>query len=361
MQAASQSGNATLTQISTPRWLTLRDLTNWLHAFRAYFPRKAHLAERAAVRLSGMASLDELNEALAGNAVPDDRAERDDPLYAKRRMVMFREDRLILVREFRILPDAADQFLTYCPVGCPHCFFDRKQDFYFDEARSYYRDDQEPSPQIEAIIENQRHMAIAQQIALVDSTARLGDFLHPQMVRDLFHFLRLEFTPDLDGHDGLCPALPATRIGWVDDSDLGSIECFSLPFTGYPNWSRDEVFVSVLAQLKDTRDLSLSPVLLLNNRPLQLARNGHFYTAYGWVLMESRVLPLMVNNRGLSLADILVELVTFNPRSSTCLVDEGNVALSVFWGLLRQNEALPLPEHPSFRAMPDNWMILSDA
>ncbi|HEJ4407967.1 TPA: hypothetical protein SL557_000246 [Pseudomonas aeruginosa] len=284
-----------------------------------------------------------------------------DRLYSKRRMVRFKEDRMTLIRDFRILPDAADQFLTSCPVGCQDCLFDGIKDTYYDEALCYYLDDQLPSADIEAIVEQQRHLAVGQRLSTVDSTDRLGEYLHPQMVFDLFNFLRLPFTADLDGNDRIDASAPVTRVGWVADRELGRLECFALAFTAPPNWCRDEVFYSALAQVSLTRNLDDRPVILLNNLPQQLVRAGHIYTSYGWVVSATKVFPFLVSHRAVPIADLLVELATFDAVNSSNIADDNCVALGVFWSLLRQHSSMPVDEVPVFCSLPDNWMVIQTA
>lgn len=344
------------TSATHERWISRRHVVHWLTGFRSYFPRKAHLAERAAARLGGCDSAAELYSLLEPRSAPDEASERDDMLYARRRMVLFRQDRLILITEFGILPDAADIFLTACPVGCGQCVFKTTNFDPFDPRLSYYGDDQLPSERMPLIIEQQYEDALGQQLMTVDSTQRLGDYLHPSMLVSLFQFLRWDVTFDTDSQDNL-GAVPATHIGWASDTELGSIDLFSLRFTAPPVWSRDEVFWSVLRMLRSTCDLRSKPVVLLNNRPMQLMRGGHTYTSFGWLVIESRVMPLLVNQQGHSLSSLLIELVTFNPMSSVVLEDEANGALSVFWSLLRATTDLDLPPSPSFRCLPDGWMV----
>lgn len=340
------------------RWTNRRDLSRWVRAFRVYFPRKAHLAERAAATLAGADSFERLFGDLPPNA---EDSEAVDRLYAKRRMVRFKEDRLTLIRCFRILPDAADQFLTSCPVGCQDCLFDGVKDAYYDEALCYYSDDQQPSDGVEAIVEQQRQLAVGQRLSTVDSTDRLGEYLPPQMIFDLFNFLRLPFTADLSGGDGIDASVPVTRVGWVTDRELGRLECFALAFTAPPNWCRDEVFYSALAQVSLTRNLDDRPVILLNNLPQQLVRAGHIYTSYGWVVSATKVFPFLVSHHAVPIADLLVELVTFDAAKSSSIADDNCVALGVFWSLLRRYSTQPLDEVPTFCSMPDNWMVIQAA
>ncbi len=340
------------------RWTNQRDLVRWVRAFQVYFPRKAHLAKNAAAAVAGVASFDDLFDGLSKSEPPAGAADSTDRLYSNRRMVRFKEDRLTLIRDFRILPDAADHFLANCPVGCRDCLFDGIKDHYYDEALCYYRDDQSPSAKTEAIVEQQYQTAAGQSLRMVDGTTRLGEYLPPQMVFDLFNFLRLPFTPDFIGEDGIDPVVPAARIGWVDDAELGRLECFAMAFTAPPNWCRDEVFFSVLAQMSMSRNLDNRPVLLLNNLPQQLVSAGHIYTSYGWIVSAAKVFPFLVSHRHVTVADLLVELATFNAGTSGAIADDNCVALRVYWDLLRHNSPLPLPESPAFCSMPDNWMVI---
>ncbi|HBP1602326.1 TPA: hypothetical protein L5U90_003430 [Pseudomonas aeruginosa] len=337
------------------RWASRRDLSRWVRAFQVYFPRKAHLAERAAAALAGASSFEQLYGDLPPTADDPDSMDR---LYAKRRMVRFREDRLTLIRDFRLLPDAADQFLTSCPVGSQDCLFDGIRDTYYDEALCYYQDDERPSDSIEAVVDQQYQLAVGMRLSTVDSTSRLGEYLPPQMIFDLFNFLRLAFTADLEGSDRIKPSTPITRLGWVTDRELGRLECFALAFTAPPNWCRDEVFYSALAQVSQTRNLNDRPVILLNNLPQQLVRAGHTYTSYGWIVSGAKVFPFLVSHRAMPIADLLVELATFDAGRSSNIADTNNVALGVYWSLLRQHSKASLPEVPEFSSMPDNWMVI---
>lgn len=338
------------------RWNSSKHLANWLQGFRSYFPRKAHLAEKVAARLAGFDDIGQLLKSIPPSSKPDASIERMDQFYAQRRMVWFMEDRLILTKEFRILPDAADLFLTSCPVGCGRCVLESNR-IGLDAALSYYPDDQEPSSRIREVIEQQYQEALGQLISQVDYTQRLGDYLHPKLLINLFHFLRWDVELDAEGSGELDPSIPAVRVGLANDPDLGRVEIFSMRFTALPNWFRDEVFWTVLRELKTTRDLRNRPVVVLNNRPIQLIRAGHTYTSIGWMITDSMVMPLMVSQHGHSVGSLLVELVTFNPETSTAVADDGNVALSVIWTLLRETATQELPPRPRFRSMPDHWMI----
>lgn len=314
------------------------------------------MAERVAARLTGCDTYGQLRDLLPAKPIHDESVERNDMLYAKRRMVHFREDRLILAQEFRILPDAADHFLTSCPVGCGQCVVDTARRDYYDDHLTYYRDDQSPSSNLFVAIEQQYQEALAQLVSNVDSTNRLGQYLPPEMLVNLFHFLRWEVTFDVEGNDALGASIPATRVGWITDKELGKVEVFTQRFTAPSNWSRDEVFWQVLRALNSTRDLSAKPVVVLNKLPLQLVRAGHTYTSVGWLIIESKAMPLLVNHQGHSLSTLLIELVTFDPATSVLVADESNVALSVFWSLLRASEH-NTPTSPTFRSLPDGWMI----
>lgn len=340
------------------RWRSRRDLSQWVQAFGTYFPRKAHLAERIAARLAGAATYEALSGSLPHNALPDVRVEMEDAVFAQRRMVRFTEDRLILIREYRILPDAADLFLSLCPVGSRECMFDGEKKAYFDAELCYYRDDQEPSAQIEAVLEEQRQQALGQRLETVDSTKRLGHYPHPVVIFNLFNFLGWNYRPDLSGCQKIDPHASVARVGWITDADLGSVECFALRFTAHPAWGRDEVFWNVLAELKRTRNLDSRPVLILNNLPQQLVKDGSTFTSVGWVVMEAKIVPWFVTHKRVALADTLVELMTFDSATSINCADAENIALSVFWGLLRETAALPLPEYPRYKSLPDNWMIV---
>lgn len=353
-----------ITSMNTPsnqspalRWTCRRDLDKWIAAFRYYFPRKAHLAERVCARLSRVENIDKLRDMLPALAVRDPSTERDDKYFANRRLLMFAEDRLTLIQEFRILPDAADLFLTACPVGCSDCYIEGVRDSYYDQSLCYYADNQVPSTSIKALIDHQYKLAKGQTLEGALPTGRIGEYLPPRMIRSLFDFLRWDFRPDFEGRDQIDAGVYVTRIGWVDDNELGSVECFAMPITACPVWSRDEVFWLTLKQLLTTRDLNILPALILNNRPQQLVKGSRVFTSYGYILMRSKVVPLYVTGSGLSLADTVVEGITFNAETSDSLLDLEHAALSTFWGELKLTSKHEVPDQPSFRAMPDNWML----
>lgn len=338
------------------RWSSRRHLAHWLAAFRRFFPRKAHLAEQAAARLAGCDVAADLYSRLESRLTPDEATERGDILFAQRRMVLFREDRLILVNEFGILPDAADVFLTACPVGCGQCWFSASSLDPFESGLSFYGDDQRPSERLPLIIEQQYQDALGQSLSHVDSTSRLGEYLHPMLLANLFQFLHWDVSFDVDGQNDLGP-VPATSVGWIADNELGDVEVYALRFTAPPVWARDEVFWAVLHELTRTCDLANKPVVLLNNLPMQLVRGGHTYTSIGWLVIESKVMPLLISDHGHPLNTLLIELVTFHPETSASLADEGNVALSLVWSWLSTTSAGNVPSSPSFRALPDGWML----
>ena len=339
------------------RWTCRLDLNKWIAAFRYYFPRKAHLAERVCARLSRVEHIDNLRGMLPALAARDTSTERDDKYFANRRLLMFAEDRLTLIQEFRILPDAADLFLTACPVGCSDCYIEGVMDSYYDQSLCYYADNQVPSRSIKALIDHQYTLAKGQTLQGALLTGRIGEYIPPRMIQSLFDFLRWDFRPDFEGQDQVHAGAYVIRIGWLDDNELGSVECFAMPITAYPVWSRDEVFWSTLMQLLNTRDLNMRPVLVLNNRPQQLVKGSRVFTSYGYIVMRSKVVPLYATGSGLSLADTVVEATTFNAKTSDSLLDLEHAALRNFWSGLKLTSKHEVPDHPSFRAMPDNWML----
>ena len=102
-------------------------------------------------------------------------------------------------------------------------------------------------------------------------------------------------------------------------------------------------------------------MILLNKLPQQLVRAGSVYTSFGWVVTAVKVFPFLVSHRGVPIADLLVELATFDAAKSSSIADSSNVALSVFWSLLRQHSRMQLPETPEFLCLPDNWMVTTGA
>lgn len=342
------------------RWSCRADMENWLIAFRHYFPRKAFLAERAVIRLSKVESIDALRELLPDERVSNEAIEaieQQDYLYAGRRLESFVEDRRVLIDEFRILPDAADLFLTHCPVGVRHCHLDGHKAEYFDDSLCYYRDDQEPSAQVDEVIRQQYQAAKGHTMSGLAGSGRLGNFMHPRMVKSLLHFLKWDFKPDFDGDPYLDDNPLMTRLGWIEDKDLGLINCFSMPFTVLSSWRRDEPFLAILAMLHKAIDLSDKTALLLNQRPIQFVKAGRSYTAIGYLTMLPRVVPFFVTQDGNSFADLLVENTCFQPDTSDRLLDTDNAAFRTVWSLLQQTEALPLPDNPPYKVMPDNWML----
>jgi hypothetical protein len=338
------------------RWTCRRDLDRWIVAFRFYFTRKAHLAEKVAARLCQANDMATVRNILPPLAAVDPLVEANDKFFASRRLSSFVEDRLVLIKEFGILPDAADLFLTACPVGCSDCFIESSNDGY-DQSLCYYSDDQAPSANVEEFIEHQYASAKGQTLEGAALTGRIGEYLPPRLLAPLFKFLSWDFSPDVDGNDRIDTGAYITRIGWVEDYELGSVECFSLPITAGPIWSRDEVFCQTLKQLLQTRDLDQRPVMVFNNRPQQLVKLDRVFTSLGFVVMRSKIVPLFVTGSRLSLADTVVEAATFNPLASDIMLDPQNEALSTIWTLLKLTSQHPVPERPVFKSLPNNWMV----
>lgn len=349
------------TQAQPLRWRNRQDLALWIAAFATYFPRKAHLGEVVASHLAGAASYRELVDALPDDSAPDIQAEREDPVYAQRRMRHFLEDRGVLVWAYRMLPDAADLFLTLCPVGASSCLVDGVKTTYFNPALSFYDDASEPSDRLDVILGQQRREALGQCLKTVDSTTRLGHYAHPVVLFNLFRLLGWDFTPDMEGCGRLNPEVPIARMGWIKDEALGQVEAFVLRFTAPPAWGRDEVFLSVLSEVQKTRSLNDQPVLIMNNRPHQLVVEGAAFTSIGWLLMGEKVVPWFVSPARKSLSSTVIDLMTFSPSGNSEFVDEDGVVLSIVWGLLRETSPIPLPARPTFKAMPDRWMVLPSA
>lgn len=340
------------------RWGSVAEIQAWVNAFQDFFPRKAHRAQFAAARLCGFDSFEELaDEAPGFEIVPNHGDGYDDDLYAERRLHDFEADRLTLIHELGILPDAADHFLTACPVGATDFVYQSRLLPLLDDSLCYYADEQTPSSNLPAIIKSQYEEALSQNIKHPASEARIGEFHHPAIIYGLCGFLGLNFATDMTGNDGLDHSVPASRIGWINDPELGGVECVSLPFTVYPNWGRDELFRNVCGALFHTRKLRDKPVLILNKLPLQLVQAGHAFTSLGYLLFEGRIDPFFVTPHKLSLADLIVESTMFNPATSTRLVDTDNRALNTYWTLLTDHDDSRLPASPRFRKSPDNWML----
>lgn len=340
------------------RWRSRSDLARWIAAFRIYFPTKAHLAEKVAARLSEVSSIAVLRGMLPAVAVHDKELEKTDRLYAKRRLFKFVDDRLVLAMEFRILPDAADLFLKLCPVGCGAAFVESVVSQIFDPALCYYPDDLNPSTALASTLELQYRQALGETFAGAGTTNRIGDYLPVGSIVPLFEFLGLEFEPDQLGDDGIHETVITTRIGWINDSDLGAVECFAMPVTVHPQWRRDELFWSVINELNQTRDLEKRPTVVLNTKPHQLIKGDRVFTSIGFLVMHSKVVPFFVTPSRLSLADTVVEAVTFNADTTDLFLDHGHAALAAFWGLLQQNTRPTLGASPAFHALPDNWMVM---
>lgn len=353
MQAEHETTSAPTATAPAPRWACVRDLELWVKAFRLHFTRKAHLAELAAARLCGYDDFQDLLNATSALSRENNGFNIHslmDDLFAEGRLVSFSEDRMILVREFRILPDAADLFLTYCPVGCSDCYVTSGE--VFDQSLCYYADDKSPSATVAEMIEDHRQTALGQALSTAASTQRFGQFHHPDLIKNLLGFLKFEFIPDTEGDDGLIPNAPLVRAGWIKDSELGNVECFSLPFTVMNAWCRDEVFSAVISQLQNSRDMDEAPIVLLNKLPQQLVVGTNTYTSLGWVLMGGRKYPFFLNTRGLQLADLLVEYVTFDAGRSEILADDESHILGIYWHLLGLTESIP--EQPKLRVMPSH-------
>ncbi|MCF5381924.1 hypothetical protein GIW05_00105 [Pseudomonas syringae] len=341
------------------RWTSRSDLARWIAAFKIYFPKKAHLAEKIAARLSEISDIAILRGMLPAVAVRDEELKKADRLYAQRRLYRFKEDRFVLAMEFRILPDAADLFLKLCPVGCGAAFVESVISPIFDPALCYYPDDQTPSTALAGTLEQQYQQALGETFAGAGMTNRIGDYLPVRLIGPLFEFLGLEFKPDPIGDDGIQKNVLATRIGWVNDSDLGAVECFAMPVTVHPQWRRDELFWSVLKELNQTRDLETRPTVVLNNKPHQLIKGDRVFTSIGFLVMHAKVVPFFVTSARLSFADTVIEAVTFNADTTDLFLDHGHAALAAFWGLLQQNTQPTLADSPAFHSLPDNWMVMA--
>lgn len=349
------------TQNPRMRWRNRQDLSQWVAAFATYFPRKAHLAEVVASQLAGASSYRELVDALPEESAPDKQADREDPVFAQRRMQRFLEDRGVLVWAYRMLPDVADLFLTLCPVGAQTCQVNGVKDAYFDADQCFYDDASEPSDHLDVILGQQRREALGQCLKTVDSTTRLGHYAHPAVLFNLFRMLGWDFSPDMNGCERLNPQVPIARMGWINDEALGQVEAFVLRFTAPPAWGRDEVFLSVLIEVRKTRSSNDQPVLIMNNRPHQLVIDGAAFTSVGWLVIGEKIVPWFVSPACISLSSTVIDLMTFNPSINSEYVDEHNVMLSLVWGLLRETSPTHLPARPAFKSLPDHWMVLPSA
>jgi hypothetical protein len=337
------------------RWTSRSDLDRWIAAFRIYFSRKAHLAEKAAAALSQVYDIETVRNSLPHISKLNP-ADSDDRFFAHRRLEMFAEDRHVLVKHFRILPDAADLFLTACPVGCAGIYVSSSREG-FDQSLCYYTDDQSPSDGIDAIIKQQYAHACGLILSDAATMGRVTQYLSASLLAPLFQFLGWEFKVDLDGRDEIDAGALVTRFGWVTDHELGDVECFSMPVTVDPVWCRDEVFWGVLKALLDTRDLAQRPVLVFNNRPQQLVKNGSAFTSFGFIVMRSKIVPLFLTSSGISLADTVVEAVTFAPHSASSLIDTESQTLRVIWSLLGEMDQEAAVRRMAFKMLPDNWMV----
>lgn len=341
----------------TSRWRSIRDLLLWQAAFTAYFPRKGHLSDSVASRLESAHNIGELHQRIGMAVAPAALTDAEDRLYAQRRMQRFKEDRLVLIHDFRILPDAANQFLTQHPVGSSRPVRIDKRWHLVNETKCFYEEHSRPGQSIDAIVDSQYEEALAQQWIRISDSGRLNGYLPGQVIAGLSKSLGFEFTPDHDGNDALPASVPATRAGWIRDSELGEVECVALGFTGHPDWCRDEVFYSVLMALRRSRDVNDRPIVLWNNRAHQLVHRGKVYTSFGWIVIGRNVIPFLTGRRGLSFADVLVETVTFNRDDSYLLIDNCSELFRSHWGAVHQQWGDQVPESPVLLAMPDDWMV----
>lgn len=338
------------------RWCCRQHLNLWLDSFRDYFPRKAHLAGQVLASLCHSNSLDLLLDGLPDKC--DDQIGWRDPLFAERRMEWFCEDRLLLIQQYRIKPDAADLFLTHCPVGCSRCYCTADEGFPFDESFCYYADDERPSKFVREIIMQQHQQALGCRYARMHEAGRLsGDYLPPRMYAALFKELGWEFRHDLDDDLEIKREIPLTRLGWLLDPELGEIECFNIPAHFHPLVLRDELQATVLQELSTTRDLFNTPVLVLFNRPVQLQRQGVDFTSIGCFATGQEFKSCYVPPERKSLADVFVESTCFTPTASRELADHGGAMFSTYWSLLLAATDSFTPQPVRYLRRPDGWAL----
>jgi hypothetical protein len=357
LSTTSESVESTISVAPANRWPDQAALLGWVNEFQSYFPKKAHLARHAATRMTHASSFEQLIKSLPNDDSYVDELRNADWLYARRRLIRFKEDRRVLIHECRILPDAANHFLTFRPVGEKESVLEPISVSPYVEELCFYPDDVLPSENLEAVLDQQEQQAKGMVIDRPECVQRFTTFHHPLVAVGLFKFLSWEFRSDIVGDDGIEPIVPLARLGWVNDIELGEVEVFSLNFTVYPLRERDEAFVFIAKALYKTRNLHDKPVMILNKKPFQLKGPEHTYTSYGWVISGQHVYPLFVPAWGTPFSEVLVQLATFRFNTSEPIADNQSIACRRLWDLLCTHDTDKIPANPHFYRMPDNWCV----
>jgi hypothetical protein len=337
------------------RWCCYKHLKQWVEDFKATFPRKAHLANSASASMCGARSFDALTQHLPPRC-PTVRPAGNDVLFAHGRLQHFESDRRVLIDQYRIKPDAADLFLYYCPVGSKSRCHKRTGVYGLDERFCYYADDEQPSPATSATLRAQYQAALGCTVSSMFRTGRLSEYLPPRMYRMLLDGLQWKFRPDL-GDEDWGNTLPLTRYGWLEDPELGDVECFGVSTIIPPNFGRDELTSMVSSYFLATARLDSNPILVLNNRPTQYIKSGRTFTSIGMLFTGGVIAPCFVPVGPVKFTDVLVDCVGFQADLSPNLADDESTFFNIYWAML----AATLPQAQigvvRYVQRPDGWVV----
>jgi len=339
------------------RWCCQMHLRLWQTTFMEYFPRKAHLAGRAIASLCGVSHVDAL-EAVLPAECEQGPPPSDDALYVERRMERFREDRRVLIHQYRIKPSAADLFLTHSPVGCDRCYGPCDELAHFDQSRCYYADDEAPTSEVETVLVHQYNRALGCIYSHMQEADRLeGGYLPPRMYHQLFHHLAWNFTHDVSDDLQIRREIPLVRLGWIKDPEMGAIACYNIPTFLSPNSMRDELRMTLLYHFNNSQCLLNRPILLLFNKPLQYVTPEASFTSIGVFCNGPAFMHCFIPSQRMTLADVFVANRVFGPNTSPELVDHNQTMLSLFLGLLKGANSDSCDHTAWYEKRPDCWAV----
>lgn len=320
----------------------------WVQCLISFMPDLKHDARRLLVRLAGWADWDSM---IASGCIAASGVDRQSSKgHTTGSLCIHNAHRHIMIHEFGVIPAYANHFLWLNPVG-------QNQLFAFDHAakQPLYAPGQRPSlqlPNIIAALDTDNRGRISDTD---ESQARGFKFTHPEVYASLLDFLGWDFT--VQEHDAeIPPLIPLTRLGFLKDAELGSVEVFTTGLSVEPYALYDQPFEFVNHWALERQVNSTTPVVVLYSEPCVMERHGNCFSCFGFISEGGRTWPLILTKKMKTIADAACEIIGHQQVLGASLSDDGyELALRFSLTKRRSEMGASTPAGVRILAGPSGW------
>tara|TARA_R110002124_G_scaffold128157_22_gene288766 strand:+ start:7917 stop:9059 length:1143 start_codon:yes stop_codon:yes gene_type:complete len=333
------------------RLCCLRHARVWVDAFEEFFPKYDGIGDKVLVALNEGQPL-AINDIDCSNP-----GELLDPIFSVARLFYFEQDRMSLVSRLGISPQAANVFLTFCPVGAaPHMPKISLLNGNLVSEDELYLNEEPDFDVVSDQITDQ--FSDARSLANTDSCflARLRSYMPAEVRVRLFKKLGWDYIPHVLIVDDVFSAadLSSNFEGEINDPDIGRIRVESLPYFVHPMHERDVYFQALLTR---AMEMQCGPILFLNSWPTQFRYSEQLHTVIGYFFIDNALTPCFAPSTACSVADMLVAGALFDVSSSKIVCDQNNSFFESIWAwkkkASKEPEGYPVP----YMGLGNGWLI----